>query len=135
MYDATDNIPTDDEIVAAVIALRERRDALLEERDDLASKLLEAMDERDRLRERLAEREDDDVKVFSMQDIPGGRDFAFLCDLRVLVVSPTMDAEREARLIAQLEARPELTTCDICSAPLWLGQTCTMHDAPEAGVR
>lgn len=127
MSNASDNIPTAAEVIDAVRNLQDRYYAALEERDALEG-------ERDELRRRLAEREDQDVKVFTMgEPLPHDREFTFFPDIRLLAISPDIDAEREARLLSQL--RPELTSCDVCFAPLWAGQTCTMHDAPEAGAR
>jgi hypothetical protein len=119
MYDATDNMPTADEIVAAVQTLQS-------DRDDLRRLLDECDSERDDLRRRLAGFEEEETAVLSM-DLPSGREFVFIEDANVLAISPEMGPERRERLLAQLEDRPRLTTCPTCSAPLFEGRACRMH--------
>jgi hypothetical protein len=127
MYDATDHLSGADEIITAVRALRVHRDELMGLVDDLSASMDYMRFERDQLRRRLAELEDEEPKVLEMQ-LPSGRDFVFVEDAGTLAISPDMDPEREARLLAQIEARPRLTPCSDCGAPIWPGGICLVHE-------
>jgi uncharacterized coiled-coil DUF342 family protein len=65
MYDATDNIPTADEIIAAVQTLQDQR-------DELRAQLDEATADLDGLRRQLEEATKDDL-VIRIIDLPSGR--------------------------------------------------------------
>lgn len=127
MNDATDNPSRADEIVAAIQALRDHRDELAGVVDNLSAAIDSMRFERNQLRQRLTELEDEEPKVFEMQ-LPSGREFVFIEDAGVLAISPDMDPEREARMLAQIEARPRLTSCSDCGAPMWPGGVCLLHE-------
>lgn len=118
MYDATDNIPTADEIIAAVHSLQH-------ERDELRAQMDEASADLDGLRRQLKEATKDEL-VIRMIDLPTGRGWAFVEDAKLLAISPDLDDATKARLLAQVEP-PKLTTCGTCGAPVYEGNECTMH--------
>lgn len=120
MYDATENMPTEDEIVAAVTRMQEERNRLLVERDDLIV-------ERDGLLILLDEARAEELAIFTM-DLPSGRGWVYIEDAQVLAISPDLDEDTRRRLIAQVEP-PKLTTCGTCGAPLYAGTVCGIHDA------
>jgi hypothetical protein len=114
MFDATDNDPTADEIIAAVTALSAERDALLAEREELVRLLEEAPAPKD------------DLLVYAMDDVPGGRPWVFIEDGKLLAISSDLDEATRFKLLAQVEP-PRLTTCETCRAPMYAGTACQMH--------
>lgn len=72
MYDATENIPSADEIVAAVARLQDQRDALLDRLDSAEVALLIQQRQSDELRWRLEDTQAEKVAIFSMT-LPTGR--------------------------------------------------------------
>ena len=118
MYDATENRPSADEIVAAVTRLQEEHRTMLVERDDL-------LHERDALIVRLEEIEAEELAIFTM-NLPSGRGWVYIEDAQTLAISPDLDEDTRRRLIAQVEP-PKLTTCRTCGAPLFAGAICTLH--------
>jgi hypothetical protein len=127
MYDATDNLPSEDEIVEAVTRLQEHRDELLERLDSAEVALLIQQRECDELRWRLEDVEGETLVIRHME-LPGGRPWSYIPDAGFLAISPDLDAATERRLRAQVQP-PKLTTCDTCGAPMYVGTVCGMHDA------
>jgi hypothetical protein len=125
MYDATENIPDADEIVAAVTHLQEQRDELLDRLDSTEVALLIQQRECDSLRGELEDMRAELVVIQRMA-LPTGRPWSYLPDAKVLAISPDMDEVAEQRLRAQIEP-PKLTACDTCGAPMYVGTACGMH--------
>jgi hypothetical protein len=116
MHDATDNAPSADEAVAAVRALQDQYDVLLNERDELLESLEQAQARRDA------------GTLVVVMELPNGRRWSFQEDVNVLAVSPALSLSATERLLAQISP-PTLSTCPTCAAPLYAGTACGMCTA------
>lgn len=125
MYDATENPPTADEIVAGVQRLSDERAEYMERLHDVEIALLVMKRERDELRQELEEIQRDALRIFEM-DVPSGRGWVYVQDAGVVAISPELDEATRARLLAQVKP-PKLTTCGVCGAPMYPGTPCAMH--------
>ena len=129
MYDASDNLPTEDEIVAAVTRMQD-------ERNDLRAEVARLEDVVMHLEHQLEQREAADPPVIVTVNLPHGRRWSFVEDANVLAISPYVDDDTRRRLIAQTAAR--LTTCD-CGAPRWRragpAASAELQQAPPPGER
>lgn len=124
-YDAAGNLPTADEIVAAVTRLMEQKEDLLDRLDSTEVALQIARRENDKLRWELEDLKATLLDIRHME-LPNGRPGAFVEDAMVFAISPAIDADAEVRLLAQVEP-PKLTTCNVCGAPVYEDRACTMH--------
>ena len=123
---ADEVIATAERLTAIARDLREQRDELLEALDETENALARGQEELAAVRRELDELKADTVAAFAMT-LPGGRPWSFFEEGKVLAISPDIDDETRARLLAQVE-RPRLTTCRECGAPVYAGRDCTMHD-------
>src|SRR3954465_7641513 len=102
MYDATENIPTADDVIAAVVNLRDQRDDLLDRLSDVDYALHLQRQECERIRRELEEARAH-MLVPRKRPLPRHRHWGFFEDAKVLAISPALADVKRERLMAQVE--------------------------------